>query len=307
MAIDYSYIRHGSNKGPNAAWLAQMDQRANPLNQRQQSEAYRMASQQNRNFAQGSPQEPLQGGQATTPLAPIQSQPTGPFNGFAEGYGGGGFDGSFGPSGSGGNFKSLLGSNRDLAGLTSFGLNQIGAPIPGILGQALFGDEAGMKNAFIGTSVGMLANEIGGKYGGALVGPASKALQGKPLTSMDLVNSVLSLNPTTRAAMGIFNVGKTLAGMFEKSERNKREANEMDQFEFDMNSGVPSPVPATLNDIFSQEAEQPNMMTTENTYDAMDTGTQNSMDTSTQGGGDIGGLDGWGGGNDISGAGLGWT
>jgi hypothetical protein len=309
MAIDYSYIRHGSNKGPNAAWIAQMDQQANPLNARQQAEAYRMASQQNRNFMQGSPQEPLQDSQATTPQAPMQTQPTSPFSGFAEGYGGGGFDGSFGPSGSGGNFKSLMGADRDLAGLTSFGLGQIGAPIPGILGQALFGDEAGMKNAFIGTGVGLLANEVGGKFGGALVGPVSKALQGKSLTSMDLINSVLSMNPTTRAAMGIFNVGKSLANMFEKSQRNKRETENMDQQDFDMMSGVPAPAPSTLNDLFM---EQPNTMTTENTYDAPGSAefTADSFDPlnmGTQGGGDLAGLDGWGGGSDASGAGLGWT
>jgi hypothetical protein len=274
-----------------------MDQQANPLNARQQAEAYRMAYQQNRNFMQGSPQEPLQSGQATTPRAPMQTQPTSPFNGFAEGYGGRGFDGSFGPSGSGGNFKSLMGADRDLAGLTSFGLGQMGAPIPGILGQALFGNEAGMKNAFIGTGVGLLANEVGGKFGGALVGPVSKALQGKPLTSMDLINSVLSMNPTTRAAMGIFNVGKSLASMFEKSQKNKQEAENMDQQDFDMMSGVPNPVPTTLNDLFM---EQPNTMTTENTYDAPGSAefTADSFDPlnmGTQGGGDFGGYGGFGG------------
>jgi len=278
MAIDYSYIRHGSNKGPNAAWIAQMDQQANLLNARQQAEAYRMASQQNRNFMQGSPQEPLQSDQATTPRAPMQTQPTSPFNGFTEGYDGRGFDGSFGPSGSGGNFKSLMGADRDLAGLTSFGLGQMGAPIPGILGQALFGDEAGMKNAFINQTLGFLANEIGGKYAGALVGPASKAIQGQSLTPMDFLNAALSLNPSTRMAMGIFNMGKSLSNLFDKKDRDSKA---LDQSEFDMISGVQSPVPQTLNDIFSQEVSQdmPNTMTTENTYDVMDAGTQDTQGT----------------------------
>ena len=97
--------------------------------------------------------------------------------------------------------------------------------------------------------------------------------------------------------------------MFEKSQRNKQETESMDQQDFDMMSGVPTPAPSTLNDLFM---EQPNTMTTENTYDAPGSAefTADSFDPlnmGTQGGGDLGSLDGWGGGSDTSGAGLGWT
>ena len=294
MAIDYGYLYNksmdmgGPNRAFRDAFIRNPGEVTRLANQDEQGfyAKYGRPTQQPQSIQPTTrPQEALQPPQATPVATQPQSPFLGPSGGLGEGFGGMGGDNFSNPVGGGSNFSSpiggnnfegLLGKNPGMRDLTSMGAGMAGLEGGGLLANALFGDQRSMMQAGLGYGLGKLAEKSNVPVLGSLIGPGMKLASGGTLGIEDAIRFAANFHPATRTAKAIYDLGSTLHGLYkgwdQKNKRNQAfedDENLREQYAFE---DIKEPTYASQEESHNQPTlesiySNPEVMTTENTYD----------------------------------------